>query len=424
MQAMSPSMFGGFGGPGMGMNGMNMGMGFPTGQGMFGGFNGQPGAWNAGQDKFNQNAYGGHANGMGSDFGANAGFTGYNMPQHHQGTYNQMNHHQFSNHDFQNGYYGQGFYNRGRGRGRGYYHATRGRGGYSQVNPGNQANNEPFHHQLPPQVASQDSIQAQQSQQQQSQTQEAQPRDREAAPQTVQDAKTPNQAAQVTGPEQATEEIASNDANKAIDALTIASPPRNAVEHEKETYGIGLEKPDRAEAASQQAVEGEEKVPPPIETTVISELPKENDHNIEVLAVAPSGPSSMLPPPSPLKTQTSPTAPLAEQSYDYAHRGRGLGRGIFRGPSDFRGAGRGRGTGVLPNGHTNHVSSNSQLTHVSTIPPSEPKGLGVEGAPTGPKAMREGLPNTGMRGGRGFSIIGRASAAVQPRPNGHARSRR
>ncbi|KAL9047075.1 MAG: hypothetical protein Q9214_000256 [Letrouitia sp. 1 TL-2023] len=422
MQAMSQSMFGGFGGPGMGMNGMNMGMGFPTGQGMFGGFNGQPGVWNAGQDKFNQNAYGGHANGMGGDFGANAGYTGYNIPQHHQGTYNQMNHQQFSNYDFQNGYYGQGFYNRGRGRGRGYHHASRGRGGYSQVNPGNQANNEPFHHQLPPQVTSQDSTQAQQSQQQQHQTQEAQPRDAQVAPQALQDAKTKNQAVQVAGPEQSSEEIASSNVNKGIDALTVASPPRNAVDHEKETQdGIGLEEPDRAEAASQQVVKGEEKAPPLIETTVIRELPKENDHETAVPAVAPSGPSSMLPPPSPLKSQASPTAPLAEQSYDYASRGRGGGRGIFRGTGDFRGAGRGRGTGILPN--TNHVPSNSQPSHVPTIPPSEPKGLGVEGAPTGPKAMREGLPNTGMRGGRGFSIIGRASTAVQPRSNGHARSR-
>ncbi|KAL9613320.1 MAG: hypothetical protein Q9167_002142 [Letrouitia subvulpina] len=408
--------------PGMGVDPMQA---MSQRQGMFGGFNGQPGAWNTGQDKFNQNAYGGHANGMGSDFGANAGYTGYNMPQHHQGTYNQMNHHQFSNHDFQNGYYGQGFYNRGRGRGRGYYHATRGRGGYSQVNPGNQANNEPFHQQLP-QTTSQDSTQAQQSQQHQHQhqTQGAQLGDIQAAPQGLQDTNTQNQAAQVTGPDQSTEETASKNTNEGVDAFTTASL-RNAIEPGKDIQdGIGLKELNRAEAASQQVVEGEEKKLPPIETTAINELPNEKEYETKAPVVAPSGPPPMLPPPSPLKSQTSPTAPLAEQSYDYTPRGRGGGRGIFRGPGDFRGVGRGRGTGILPNGHTNPVSSNIHSSHVPIIPPSEPKKLGVEGAPTGPKAMREGLPNTGMRGGRGFSIIGRASAAAQARPNGHARSRR
>ena len=50
------AMYGGYGGQGMGMNGMNMNMGFDAGQGAYGGFNGQPAAWNAGQAKFNQNS--------------------------------------------------------------------------------------------------------------------------------------------------------------------------------------------------------------------------------------------------------------------------------------------------------------------------------------------------------------------------------
>ena len=150
---MSQGMYGGFGGQGMGMNGMNgmnIGMGYNAGQNAFGGFNGQPAAWNAGHDKFNQNAYG-HATGMGGEFGTNAGYGRYNMPQH-QGNFNQMNHHQYQNNDFQSGYNGQGFQNRGRGRGRGYQNAGRGRGGYHQVNHGNQANYEPFHDQIPQQL--------------------------------------------------------------------------------------------------------------------------------------------------------------------------------------------------------------------------------------------------------------------------------
>ena len=84
--AMSQGMYNSFGGPGM-MNGMNVGMGFDAGQGVFGGFSGQPqAAWNAGgQDKLNQNAFAG-----GNNFGANAGYgAGYNMPSH-QGNFNQM----------------------------------------------------------------------------------------------------------------------------------------------------------------------------------------------------------------------------------------------------------------------------------------------------------------------------------------------
>ncbi|TPR09461.1 amidohydrolase family protein [Aspergillus niger] len=47
-----------FGGYGMNMNGMNMGMSFDAGQGMYGGWDGsQNNMWNGGQDKFNPNAF-------------------------------------------------------------------------------------------------------------------------------------------------------------------------------------------------------------------------------------------------------------------------------------------------------------------------------------------------------------------------------
>lgn len=135
----------------------------------------------------------------------------------------------------------------------------------------------------------------------------------------------------------------------------------------------------------------------------------------------------MLPPPSPVV----PTGPAALSSADhsqfYDHNSRGRGRGFYGGAVGSRGGARGRGTGYVPNGGSAHVP-NGQPPLVSPVTPitaAEPKGLGVEGAPKGPKAMREGLPNTGpSTGAKGFSIVGRASAAAQARTSGHTRSRR
>lgn len=102
---MPPNMFGGFGGMGMNdMSGMNMGMGFGGG---FGGWNGQQG--------------------MGGNFGSgNYPNGGYNQQQMHQGPFgSQMHQQQFPNHNYHNRRQGQP-YQRGYGRGRGGYG---GRGG-------------------------------------------------------------------------------------------------------------------------------------------------------------------------------------------------------------------------------------------------------------------------------------------------------
>ena len=428
VQAMSQGMYGGFGGPGIGMNGMNMGMGFPTGQGMFGGFTGQPGAWNSGQDNFNQNAYGGHASGMGGDFGANSGYAGYNMPQH-QGNYNQMNHHQFPNHDFQNGYHGQNFHSRGRGRGRGYYNATRGRGGFNQVNAGNQANNEPFHHQMPSQLAAQDSSQSQQPQQIQ---QAGRQLDIEASPKAQEQSSDAAKASE----ERFNKDLAPGDADDDLEASATAAPGEgptkineNAQDHVK---GEGSE--SIRPVPEQEAIEAEveEKKTIASETVVSGELSQRSfqgsDHRggprNDSQIVAAGGPTSIIPPSSPRRPQITTATPTLEQGYEHTPRGRGGMRGMYRGGTDSRATGRGRGGVVLLNGHTNHISSINSSSQVPNNPPTEPKGLGVEGAPTGPKAMREGFPNNGLRGGRGFSIIGRASAAAQPRTRGRSRSRR
>jgi zinc finger CCCH domain-containing protein 13 len=73
--------------------------------------------------------------------------------------------------------------------------------------------------------------------------------------------------------------------------------------------------------------------------------------------------------------------------YDYSfNRGRGRGRFGFH-----RGGFRGRG------------GFHQQHDHYQVVTPQPSAvGVGVEGAPTGPKAMREGLPNIGFRGRGGF----------------------
>ncbi|KAL9030248.1 MAG: hypothetical protein Q9196_001602 [Gyalolechia fulgens] len=422
MQAMSQSMFGGFGGPGMGMNGMNAGMGFPAGQGWNGGFNGQPGSWMSGQDKFNQNAYGGHANGMGGDFGVNAGYAGYNMPSH-QGNYNQMNHHQFPNHDFQNGYPGHGFHNRGRGRGRGYSYSSRGRGGYNQVMSGNQTNHEPFHHQYPPQHAHQDNSYSQNLQQ--PQATEGQLVDefgRDKAKHAKADEATDEQIAREMAPGDADETpeapaaAASEEAKVATDANGECQ--KNPVEEAKPRS-----EPNQYDADNERRVDGqqEEMKLAPIETYISDEQPPQVPTQPTSAA---TNDNTMMPPPTPTNPQPPQSSSQVEASHDHSTRSRGSSRGPPRGPSDTRGIGRGRGSTHLPDEITNHVRHSSQSATAPILPPIEPKGLGVEGAPKGPKAMREGLPNTGIRGGRGFSIVGRASSAAHGRPNGHAPTRR
>ncbi|KAL8813342.1 MAG: hypothetical protein Q9223_007067, partial [Gallowayella weberi] len=429
MQGLSQGMFGGLGGQSMGMNGMNEGMGFPAGQGWNnGGFNGQPGAWMSGQDKFNQNAYGGHANGMGGDFGANAGYAGYNMPSH-QGNFNQMNHHQFPNHDFQSGYHGQGFHNRGRGRGRGYGNAPRGRGGYNQVIPGNHTNHEPFHHQYPPHLDHGENSFSQYSQHAQSTGREGDTGDPD-----VDDfgrTRRPNEEAT---DEQIAREMAPGDAEESPEAPAAAAATAAATEDpaprdekdERPADGMDDLAPTTSDpaqsnppSAQESKDQGQEEQPAPIQTFISDEVP-------EAEPVAPSSAiavNTMMPPPSPAISQPPFSTTSSDAPYEYGSGGRGADRRLSRGSSDYRGIGRGRGAIHVPNGNSNHVAHPSLPLVAPPSAPIEPKGVGVQGAPKGPKAMREGLPNTGIRGGRGFSIVGRASVAAHSRTNGSVRSR-
>ena len=414
--AMSQGMYGGFGAQGMGMNGMNVGLGFNAGQGTFGGFNGQPTVWNTGQDKYNQNAYGGHSTGMAGDYGANAGYGGYNMPQH-QGNFNQM-HHQYQNNDFQNGFNGTGFHTRGRGRGRGYSYAGRGRGGFNQVNAGNEANYEPFHHQVPQQIAKQGSIQ------------QLPPVEAEKAqkpqPQGVEGPQSTNNEQineEKTIDAKLSKELDPGDADDTANAVSV-NPPENPIVDKSDVVQTETLEPvpdhDKTDQKDPPSSEQEDK-PAPI-ATFMSDDVKESEPS--KLQSTKSVPSSVMPPPA----QVVPIGPAAlyanDQNQDYASRGRVAGRGSYRGV-DYRGGLRGRGSGIHPNGVVQPASAQpTPAVDLPIILPPEPKGLGVEGAPKAPKALRDGLPNTGMRGGRGFSIIGRASTTIQIQPNGHIKSRR
>lgn len=429
--AMTQGMYGGLGTQGMGMNGMNVGMGFNAGQGVFGGFNGQPAAWNAGQDKFNQNAYGGHSTGMAGDFGGNAGYGAYNMPQH-QGNFNQI-HHQYQNNDFQNGYNGQGFHNRGRGRGRGYHNAGRGRGGHNQVNAGNQSNYEPFHHQIPQPLAKPDPIRRQ--------TTPAVEKAQDLGGNIVEDAEAAP-GARIEPDEMANDKLNKElepgdsddvaDANKTtplVDGVPEHSTfPRGEPSMKDSTHD---EQPKPESALKSESTLLPELIPTPEEQdetapieTFISDDVEELSPNI--ITNRNTAHSTAMPPP----TQPIPLGPAAQYSGDhsqeYGSRGRGSGRGYFRGSSEYRGAIRGHGSSLHSNLNIAPLAAPPQpaAPEKVVVAPTKAKGLGVEGAPKAPKALREGLSNTGIRGGRGFSIIGRAASGTQARANGHARSRR
>jgi hypothetical protein len=424
---MSQGMYGGLGTQGMGMNGVNVGMGFNAGQGVFGGFNGQPAAWSTGQDKFNPNAYGGLSTGMAGDFGGNAGYGGYNMPQHH-GNFNQI-HHQYQNNDFQNGYNGQGFHSRGRGRGRGYQNAGRGRGGHNQVNAGSQSNYEPFHHQIPQPLSKPDPTHRQ------STLATEKPQDLQgqinASAEEVPGASidlgrmTNEKLSKELEPGDADDATDANKTNSMLDGVVEDStvpPSLTAATHDERLKPDSLPKSEPLLLPELTTTTEKQDQTAPIETFISDDVEEQNPNR---------GPNNTnadtnaMPPP----TQPIPLGPASQysgdHSQDYGSRGRGSGRGYFRGSSEYRGALRGRGS----NFHSN-------LTIVSPTPfppaaaekaviaPAEPKGLGVEGAPKAPKALREGLPNTGIRGGRGFSIAGRAASGPQARANGHIRSRR
>ena len=406
---MSSGLYGGFGGQGMGMNGMNMGMGFDASQGAFGGnFNAQP-SWNAGQNKFNQNSYGGQT---GSDFGANAGSygTGYNMPQQSQGNFNQMNHHHnYPNNDFHHGHNGQGFQGRGRGRGRGYqYYGGRGRGGYSQYNQynsasqGNYANSESYQQQNSSEV-----------------TRRGSPQYGEKLEQPLQQHQTHNDGGEENSTNsfmdqaQLDKELNPGDADDDMPDPALQPLIREDLPAPVQAVPSEVKSPDEDKTSVKPAEDIEEK-PAPIKSYVPDEAPQADAPPAgEQAATAPT----MMPPPGP----TIPKGPAAlysgDMPLDTSPRGRGAGRGYYRG-HDYHAGPYGRGSGYVSNSNLPRAQPFTSPSK-PVVPPVAPKGLGVEGAPKGPKALREGSVSNVVKG---FSIAGRASATLQARPNGIAQA--
>ncbi|KAI9804091.1 MAG: hypothetical protein M1825_001493 [Sarcosagium campestre] len=361
---MSQGMFGGYDGNGMGMNGMSgmsglnmgMGMGYNVGQGGFGGWNGQA-MWNGGQDKFNPNSHGGLANGMG-DYGANAGFHptagGYNMQAH--GPFNQMNGQQYQNNNYHENFHGQGYIQRGRGVGRGRgFGPNHNRFGFGPAARavGPTASPHPAGLGYQPH-------------------QNRQPiRDTGYAPESEVKVLTHDKEEETKDavpPAQMSEDIVTPDVAIADKDTQISHPSKSLQQT------VPLQAPDdRRDAPSAQGKDdkmmvGTKDIMPPL------------------------GPAAMM---------------QGEKAQDFAGRGSNI-RGFGRGGPSFRG----RGAGAWPN--SNNGIPAPATASAGALPsniPTAPKSFGVINAPKAPKALREGLPNTGASG-RGFSILGRGGGLV------------
>jgi hypothetical protein len=400
MDPMSQSMYGGFGNMGMNMNNGLNGMNFNAGQGMYGGWNGQPNMWNGGQVNNNPNAF---PNSMGN-FGSNSGY-GYNMSQH-SGNFSQMPHQQqFPNHDYQQGYNRP--YGRGRGRGRGYdNYGNRGRGGYSQqqqqYNQGYQGNH-PAQQNQPQQQWQQQNGARQQSTPNRStsptetviitdtivapSTHTAQTEEEDQALQSIEDQPQQDEDQSPQGEDQQT---VKNEPDQ-----TVSSPVKDAPAPEQVKEENTAEKPD---------VTSEENHIQPVRSVLDDDIAQNETPPLQTESMpytedpTQSATSIMAPPTAP----AGPAAHFQGDTYDTNVRGRGSARASYRGGV--------RGRGSFSNGG---VFTSPPRTSVSDFPISaavEPKGLGVAGAPTGPKAMREGFAGAG----RGANIRGSATAPSIP----------
>ncbi|OJJ47309.1 hypothetical protein ASPZODRAFT_159216 [Penicilliopsis zonata CBS 506.65] len=360
---MGPMTQGMYGGYGMNMNGMNngmsmgMNMGFDAGQGMYGG-GGWDGSqqntmWNGGQDKFNPNAF---ANGMGPApyGGGHSGFGGYNA------NYSQGHHHYPPT-----GYTARGGNNlRGRGggygpaagRGRGgaaAAAATGGAGGYNYPPNANYSNYPDSSNQM---QTHPDGVSADVS------STTDQPPSADADPNKI-----PNDELAPGGedehPKEATAADEAADGRPAeIMPFTDASVP---VEGEQQQ-----EQQQEEQQEEHQQLRG---IP------TIDSLDHQDDphhHGFHPMMSGMSGPMGPGP---------GPGFPRGGGYMRGGHFGRG-------GPNGF-----GRGGGFM-------AGNNG---------PIEPRGLGVEGAPAAPRAMREGLPNTSVLRQRMFQR-GETSAPQDP----------
>lgn len=118
----------------------------------------------------------------------------------------------------------------------------------------------------------------------------------------------------------------------------------------------------------------------------------------EAADIATKEPASL--PSAPSENINIPQGPAAQfPTHPTPFRGRGLTRGLSR-------AGRGHMLGGI-----RRQSSGMGMSPMA-VPPTAPKGDGVVGAPSGPKAMREGLNNANLRGRGGLQLVTRGAGAT------------
>ncbi|KAJ9639431.1 hypothetical protein H2199_006464 [Coniosporium tulheliwenetii] len=428
--SMQQGMFGGYGGQGMGMNGMNgmsMGMGYA---GFGGGWNGQQMS--------------------GGDFGgAHAGYYpggGYNQQSHQQGHFppHQMHHQQFQKNNYQNqnriqgqGAYHQRGYNRGYqgnvGPGQGHAH------GQAQLEdrapsrdppqisgPDTQAQeppseDDPFFHQLPAELRNRRPSQAKSIDPASGDVPDTQEGKKSRPADTSEQAISAGTEKDVTAEGKLEGEVKS-DTNAAPAEQGNATdnepqnPDRGGQQVASESEQPGQEMPSQENTFMDQGLQQIQ----PIESIEYNDGPG--------MMMDPSGISmdptgmhmnhhspAMYGAPGPMMNQQYPSQGMM---HDFPARGRGrggrrggYGRGGFQHQyqDEFQGGfgGRGvKGAGFTANGTFGTEASmpvaSARAAEFTVVTPQEPKGVGVEGAPTGPKAMREGHPNAGFRGRGGF----------------------
>ncbi|KAI9843712.1 MAG: hypothetical protein M1837_006181 [Sclerophora amabilis] len=413
--AMSQGLYGGYSGQGMGMNGMGgmnamngmsmgMGMGFNSGHGGYDGWSGQN-AWNAGQDKFNPNANGGNVNGMG-EFGANTGYYptagGYN-PQSH-GNFSQMNPQQYHNHDLQDPFRGQAYNQRSRGRGRGAVSSyTRGRGG--AFGPRSQGNPDVFHHQLPISLPQQMNLAGNQ--------QASGGNDDLVTAATNELA--PNSAEASAGAHVDGGDVGAGGETNTLEAKT------NGGDVKDENVDVDNAGPSGGSSAANIIMgtaapagpRAESDTPQGTNVAVSSENAGAVLSKIESVVPSTNNETSISPAKKEIVAPLGPAALMhGNQLQDVPSRGRGVAPRAGLQGAGIRGRGGSGGWQGL-NGNVPTGPSVPTSEFPGVVIPTEPKGrgVGVVGAPKAPKALREGLPNTGIRG-RGFSIIGRGGLST------------
>ena len=378
--------------------GMSMGMGI-GGQGQFGGF-GQNDSW-MNQDAYNANEYGNASLSM-----QNNGFN--------QGNYNN----QYQTHDFQGGY-NRGFY-RGRGRGRGSYgYYNRGRGGHQQSynNSYNQnhANQYGYANQNTPQ---------QPAESWNNEQQEGQRRGspvyggaRKIAAEDVDDApEVLDPEAQRKAEEQMMKELnpggMDDDEESAQPVNTVHEPSQGAVVAEL----AGENEPKQATDAQVDGDSGvaEEVVQGQVESaaTQVEKLHEDTDNEPRPIQSFVSGDDT--------RYARNSYRPLVQEAAVVNGANDNFHHGGWSNQAQQR--------SYQPRHHetpdVQAPNDNAQLNSAavqSVVAQPEPFGVGVAGAPTGPKALREGLPNTGYSS-RGFQIQGRAAAVAIARTEDRPRS--